>query len=153
MMNTAVDGSEHLQSSALDDALADLLDLALLANHARWNIIGPRFLTMRRVLEEVADFARSSADRVAERAIMLGHAPDGRAPSIAQRSSLPIIEPGGLRDVVAIAAFDAILDAVVDRVHAAMEAFETDLVTLHLFTCILGMIERYAWMLRAQSNA
>ena len=55
--------------------------------------------------------------------------------------------------MVAGAAFDAILDAVVDRVHTAMEAFETDLVTLQLFTGILATIERYAWMLRAQSDA
>ena len=96
-----MNGSEHLQSSALDGALADLLDLGLLANQARWNIIGPRFLTMRLVLDEIADFARCSADRVAERAITLGHAPDGRAASIAKLSSLPTIEPGGLRDVVA----------------------------------------------------
>ena len=149
----AMNGSEHLQATALDGALADLLDLGLLANQARWNIIGPRFLTMRLVLDEVADFARSSADRVAERAITLGHAPDGRAASVAKLSSLPTIEPGGLRDVVGTATFDAILDAVVDRVHTAMEAFETDLVTLHLFTGILAMIERYAWMLRAQSDA
>jgi starvation-inducible DNA-binding protein len=149
----AMNGSEHLQSSALDGALADLLDLGLLANQARWNIIGPRFLTMRLLLGEIADFARSSADRVAERAITLGHAPDGRAASIAKLSSLPNIEPGELRDVVVGAAFDAILDAVVDRVHTAMEAFETDLVTLHLFTGILAMTEKYAWMLRAQSDA
>jgi starvation-inducible DNA-binding protein len=149
----AMNGSEHLQSSALDGALADLLDLGLLANQARWNITGARFLTMRLVLDEVADFARCSADRVAERAITLGHAPDGRAASIAKLSSLPIIEPGGLRDVVASAVFDAILDAVVDRVHTAMDAFETDLVTLQLFTGILAVIEKYAWMLRAQSDA
>ena len=148
-----MNGSEHLQSSALDGALANLLDLGLLANQARWNISGPRFLTMRLVLDEIADFARTSADRVAERAITLGDAPDGRAASIAKLSSLPTIEPGGLRDAVATATFEAILDAVVDRVHTAMEAFETDLVTLHLFTGILAMIERYAWIVRAQSDA
>jgi starvation-inducible DNA-binding protein len=149
----AMNGSEHLQSSALDGALADLLDLGLLANQARWNIIGPRFPTMRLALEEIAEFARSSADLVAERAITLGHAPDGRAASIAKLSSLPIIEPGEVRDVVAGAAFGVILGAVVDRVHTAMEAFETDLVTLQLFIDILAMIERFAWMLRAQSDA
>jgi starvation-inducible DNA-binding protein len=149
----ATNGPEFRQSSALDGALADLLDLALLANQARWNIVGPRFVTMRLVLDEVADFARNSADRVAERAITLGHTPDGRASSIATLSSLPIIEPGVLRDAGAITAFDAILEAVVDRVHTAMEAFEADLVTLDVFTAILGMIEKYAWMLRAQSDA
>ena len=108
---------------------------------------------MRLALNEIADFARSSADRVAERAITLGHAPDGRAASVAKLSSLPNIEPGELRDVVAGAAFDAILDAVVDRVHTATEAFETDLVTLQLFTGILATIERYAWMLERRADA
>jgi starvation-inducible DNA-binding protein len=149
----ATNGPESRQASALDGALADLLDLGLLANQARWNIVGSRFVTMRLVLDEVADFARDSADRVAERAITLGHTVDGRAASIAILSSLPTIEPGVLRDAEAIPAFDAIFDAVVERVHTAIEAFEPDLVTLELFTAILGMIEKFAWTLRAQSDA
>ena len=51
-----------------------------------------------------------------------------------------------------ITAFGAILDAVSARIHGALEAFDKDCVTLSLFTSILADVERFAWMLRAQSD-
>ena len=80
---------EHPQADALDGALADLLDLGLLAKQAHWNVVGPRFPAMHHLLDQLADLARTSSDRVAERAVVLGHAPDGRAASITRLSSLP----------------------------------------------------------------
>ena len=46
----------------------------------------------------------------------------------------------------------AILDAVVSRIHSVLEAFDTDLVTVDLFTSVLAEIEKHAWMLRAQRD-
>jgi len=145
-----VDASENRQARALDGVLADLLDLGLLAKHARWNVVGPRFQAMEQTLDELADFARSSADLVAERAVTLGHPPDGRRVTITTRSSLPDVQPGGSRDTDTIATFVDILDAVAARIHSGLEAFETDLVTVALLTSVLASLERHAWMLRAQ---
>lgn len=145
MTNTAA-GSE---ASALDGALADLLDLALLAKQAHWNIVGPRFGPMQLLFDELADLAATSADRVAERAVTLGYAPDGRASAIVKLSSLPSVERGALRDRDAIAAFISILEVVVNRIHSALDSFVQDLVTVDLFTTIVGQLERLAWMLRA----
>jgi starvation-inducible DNA-binding protein len=143
---------ENQQAGALDGALADLLDLGLLAKHAHWNLVGPRFRSMHLLLDELADTARESADRIAERSVTLGHSADGRAATIAVLSSLPRLEPGALRDVDTIKAFGNILDAVTIRIHEVLEAFEKDLVTVDLFTGVLSAIERYAWMLRAQGT-
>ena len=148
----AVNPVEHPQGDALDGALADLLDLGLLAKQAHWNVVGPRFPSMYQVLDQLADLARTSSDRVAERAVVLGHAPDGRAATITLRSSLPTVEPGAQNDTDTIAAFVAILDAVVSRIHSVLEAFDTDLVTVDLFTSVLAEIEKYTWMLRAQRD-
>jgi len=147
-----VDASENRQASGLDGALADLLDLGLLARHARWNVVGPRFGAMQPMLAELAGFALASADLVAERAVTLGHPPDGRAVAISTLSSLPDVEPGVLWDASAITTFGAALDALAARIHAGLEAFETDLVTLGLLTGVLAEVERYAWMLRAQQG-
>jgi len=147
-----MDGSENRQASGLDGALADLLDLGLLAKHGQWNVVGARFPAMQLLLDELADFARASADLVAERSVTLGHPPDGRGVTITTRSSLPDVEPGGLRDVEAITTFVAILEALATRIHSGLEAFETDLVTVGLLTSILATVERYAWMLRAQQS-
>jgi starvation-inducible DNA-binding protein len=141
------------QASALDGALADLLDLGLLAKQAHWNLIGPRFRAMHLLLDELADTARDGVDRIAERAVTMGHSPDGRASTITALSSLPQLEPGPLRDVDAITAFGNILDAVETRIHSALEAFEKDLVTVDLFTDVLAAVEKYAWMLRASASS
>jgi starvation-inducible DNA-binding protein len=140
------------QAGALDGALAALLDLSLLAKHAHWNVVGPRFGTMHELLDELAGIASIGADRVAERAVTLGHAPDGRAATVATLSSLPSVEPGAQTDSATLVAFFAILDALTGCLHAALEAFERDLVTVDLFTDLLADIERFAWMLRAQRD-
>ena len=45
-----------------------------------------------------------------------------------------------------------ILDDVVSRIHSVLEAFDTDLVTVDLFTSVLAEIEKCAWMLRNANN-
>src|SRR5262249_52785045 len=94
--------SPNEQASALDGTLADLLDLALLAKQAHWNLVGQRFRSIHLLLDELAGVAREGADRVAERAVTLGHSADGRAATVALLSSLPQIEAGPLRDSDAI---------------------------------------------------
>jgi starvation-inducible DNA-binding protein len=143
---------ENQQACALDGALVDLLDLGLLAHQAQWNLFGPGFGSMHLLLDELADAARDSANRIAERSVMLGRSADGRAATIAALSSLPRLEPGSLRDVDAISAFGNLLEAVTIRIQSALDAFEKDLVTTDLFTGILAAIERYAWILRAQGS-
>jgi starvation-inducible DNA-binding protein len=143
---------EHRQAGALDGVLADLVDLGLLAKQGHWNVVGPGFRALHDLLDELAVFARDSADLVAERAVTLGHPPDGRATTITERSSLPTVEPGTLRDADAVTAFIAILDVVVARIHGVVEAFETDYVSVDLFTRTLAGVEKYAWMLRAQRS-
>ena len=143
---------ENQQATILDGALADLLDLGLLAKQAHWSVIGPRFRGLHQLLDELAGLARDSADRLAERAATLGHLPDGRAATIVALSSLPRMERGAQRDTDVIAAFVAILDAVADRIHSAIEVFERDYVTVDLFTGVLAAVEKVAWMLRAQAD-
>jgi starvation-inducible DNA-binding protein len=140
------------QANALDGALADMLDLSLLAKHAHWNVVGPKFQAVHQLLEQLADFARTSADAIAERAATLGHSPDGRAGTITLLSSLPALEPGFLGDERAVGAFVSIIDHVTNRIGLILDLFENDLVSVNLFTGMLAAVEKYAWMLRAQRN-
>jgi starvation-inducible DNA-binding protein len=143
---------ENEQAGALDGALADLLDLSLLAKQAHWNVVGPRSSALHALFDDLAALARESADCVAERAATLGHPPDGRTATVTAVSSLPSVDAGLLHNGDVIPAFVAILDAVADRIHSVLEAFDKDCVSLNLFTSILAGVERFAWMLRAQSD-
>jgi starvation-inducible DNA-binding protein len=136
-------------TTAIDRVVTDLINLALLAKHAQWNLVGPTFRSMRQLLDELADLSRDQADDVAERALTLGHHPDGRAATVARDDSLPTIPAGELRDEVVITAFGSILDAVVSHIHEAIEVVTDDPVTRDLFTTIVGSVERHSWTIRS----
>jgi starvation-inducible DNA-binding protein len=138
------------QTSVLDGALADLLDLGLLAKQAHWNVVGPNFGAVHRLLDELADLARDGADAIAERAVALGHPPDGRAKTITGTSSLPVLDRVPVRDREVVVLFGPILDAVIYRLHGALEAFEQDPVTADLLVGVVAALEKQAWMIRAQ---
>ena len=63
---------------ALQGALIDLIDLALLAKQAHWNLTGRNFKVVHEHLDEVVALARTGQDDVAERAVAIGVNPDGR---------------------------------------------------------------------------
>ncbi|MCU1352772.1 MAG: starvation/stationary phase protection protein [Acidimicrobiales bacterium] len=137
-------------AAALDVALVDLINLGLLAKQAHWNVEGPMFRSLHLLLDELADLARDGGDEVAERAITLGHHPDGRAATVAT-SSLPDIPAAAIRDTDVVASFQLILDAVVERLHRAIDASSDDPVTQDLLTSIAAGIEKQAWMICAHT--
>ena len=61
----------------LQTTLTVLIDLSLLGKQAHWNVVGPNFRALHLHLDEMIDAWREAADAVAERAVALGHAPDG----------------------------------------------------------------------------
>jgi starvation-inducible DNA-binding protein len=136
-------------TTAIDRVLTDLINLALLAKQAEWNLVGPTFRSMRQLLDELAAMSRRQADDVAERALTLGHHPDGRAATIARNDSLSTIPAGTMSVVALIAEVGSILDTVVAQVHEAIEVVADDPVTRDLFTTIVGCVERQSWMIRS----
>ena len=135
-------------AAAIEASLCDLINLSLLAKQAHWNVHGPGFRSLHLLLDEVADLARSSGDEVAERAITLGHHPDGRATTVAARSSSDLL-PGAIADVDVIDAFDRILGTTIAGLRRAREAASDDPVTQDLLTGIEAGLHKQAWMIRA----
>lgn len=139
----------HTVATALDATLTDLVNLGLLADQAHWNLTGPAFGPLNVRFDDLAGVARGAADTVAERAITLGHHPDGRAATIAHDNVLPDLQPGEVRDSDAVAAIEAILGVVITRLHTAIDASCEDPVTQGLLIRIAGTLEKQAWMVRA----
>ncbi len=65
------DANLQTVSEALQGALVDLVDLALVAKQIHWNVVGPRFRSVHLQLDEVVTTARAHSDTVAERAAAL----------------------------------------------------------------------------------
>ncbi|WP_067485987.1 Dps family protein [Actinomadura hibisca] len=137
---------------ALQGALVDLIDLALLAKQAHWNLTGPRFKVVHEHLDEVVDLARQSQDDVAERAVAIGVSPDGRAQTVADRTELPQLEAGYLGDDKVVAAITDTLAQIIGRFRDRIAATdEPDPVSQDLLIGITAELEKQHWMFQAQS--
>ncbi|GAA2268537.1 DNA starvation/stationary phase protection protein [Actinomadura luteofluorescens] len=137
---------------ALQGALIDLIDLALVAKQAHWNLTGRNFKVVHEHLDEVVALARGGQDDVAERAVAIGASPDGRVRTVADRTTIPQLEAGRLADDKVVAAITDILAQIIARFRERIAATdEPDPVTQDLLIGITAELEKQHWMFQAQT--
>jgi starvation-inducible DNA-binding protein len=146
----------HVDREALGNelqaTLTVLVDLSLLGKQAHWNVIGPHFRPLHLHLDEMVDAWRDAADEVAERAVALGHAPDGRAATVADRSGLPPLPAGPIADHDVITAFTRLLTDAIGLIRERMDRIEdVDTVTADLLHGVVAGLEENLWMVRVQA--
>ncbi|MET9373455.1 DNA starvation/stationary phase protection protein [Streptomyces sp. NPDC003035] len=138
--------------NALQGALVDLVDLALVAKQVHWNVVGPRFRSVHLQLDDVVATARQHSDVVAERASAVGVNPDGRAASVASGSAIGDVPTGWIKDVDAVKIMVDALVAVIARMRERIEATdEPDPVTQDIIIGLTADLEKHAWMFQAES--
>ncbi|MDJ0386064.1 DNA starvation/stationary phase protection protein [Streptomyces sp. G-G2] len=137
---------------ALQGALVDLIDLALVAKQVHWNVVGPRFRSVHLQLDDVVASARTHSDVVAERASALGVPPDGRASSVASSSGISEVQAGWVKDVDAVRVLVDALGAVITRMRDRIRATgDADPVTEDILIGLTGDLEKHHWMFQAES--
>lgn len=144
---------EHRDTAAeaLQGALVDLIDLALVGKQAHWNVYGKNFRSLHLQLDEIVTWARGGADLVAERAIAIGVAADGRASTVAETSSVPRIHDGQISDTEVVSLFIEAYGAIVANMRERIEATESaDPVTQDLLIGITAELEKQSWMFQAE---
>ncbi|MBX9365384.1 Dps family protein [Streptomyces massasporeus] len=140
-------------SEALQGALVDLVDLALVAKQIHWNVVGPRFRSVHLQLDEVVDTARNYSDTVAERAAALGISPDGRAATVAVGSGIGVTPEGWVDDTTAVGTLVEALGAVIARMRERIESTgEPDPVSQDIFIGITADLEKHHWMFQAENG-
>ena len=135
----------------LQATLVELVDLALLGKQLHWSVVGSGFRPLHLQLDELVDAWRELADTVAERAVALGHWPDGQAGTVAGTSGLEAVSSGAVadRDVVELLA-SRLID-VVGRARARMDRLEAvDLASQDVLIEVVRALEQQLWMVRAQ---
>ncbi|MFJ8035148.1 Dps family protein [Streptomyces sp. NPDC096032] len=138
-------------SEALQGALVDLVDLALVAKQIHWNVVGPRFRSIHLQLDEVVDSARAHSDTVAERASALGVPPDGRAATVASGSGIGTTPAGWIKDTDAVGTMVEALGAVITRMRERVNGTgEADPVSQDIFIGITADLEKHHWMFQAE---
>ncbi|OLT33311.1 DNA starvation/stationary phase protection protein [Actinomadura sp. CNU-125] len=144
--------AQKVAGNALQGALVDLIDLALVAKQAHWNLTGRNFKVVHEHLDEVVDLARQSQDDVAERAVAIGVNPDGRARTVADRTELPQLEAGYLADDKVVSAVTDVLAQIIGRFRKRItDTDEPDPVTQDLLIGITHGLEKQHWMFQAQT--
>lgn len=146
------DADLKVVGEALQGALVDLVDLALVAKQVHWNVVGPRFRSVHLQLDEVVATARQHSDIVAERASALGVNPDGRAATVAAGSAIGPVPEGWIQDDDAVRILVGALGAVIGRMRERVDATaEPDPVTQDLVIGLTADLEKHAWMFQAES--
>jgi len=135
---------------ALQGALVDLIDLSLTGKQAHWNVTGRGFKMVHEQLDEVVTEVRAAADAVAERIVMIGLNPDGRAHTVADTTRIEQLEAGYLAEDKVVAALSGMLFAVITRMRARIAATEAEPVTQDLLIGITAGLEKHHWMFSVQ---
>lgn len=145
------DEHREITAKALQGALVDLIDLALVGKQAHWNVYGKNFRSLHLQLDEIVSWARGGSDLVAERAIAIGVSADGRASTVAEASSVPKIQDGQISDTEVISLFIEAYGAIVANMRERIEATESaDPVTQDLLIGITAELEKQSWMFQAE---
>lgn len=135
----------------LQGALVDLIDLALQAKQAHWNLIGPNFRAVHLQLDEIIDQVRIGSDEVAERLVTIGVAADGRAATVAANTSLEAFPDGEVTVQQTIGLIADRMAVIAKAMRERIEALgDIDPVSEDMLIGITAPIEKQLWMLQSQ---
>jgi len=155
LTKNTLDAAKHGKSIVLlGTALVQALDLERHAKQAHWNVRGPNFRTLHELFDEIAQQAEDASDLLAERLVALGGTADGRASTVAGRSTLPdypLDASAGPAHVEAlsrsIAAFGALARDAIDQ---SAEWGDAD--TADVFTEVSRDLDKTLWLVEAHAN-
>jgi starvation-inducible DNA-binding protein len=138
-------------ASRLRSLVPELIVLTLDAKQAHWNVIGPSFLPLHALTEQIAVDARMWTDRVAERAVALGLAVDARPAAVA---AVDRQFPSGLvPDHEVVIELDAALASVARTGRSVLPHLQdSDPVGHDIVIEVLEGLDKYRWMLRAHAT-
>jgi starvation-inducible DNA-binding protein len=146
------DTGQLTAASTLQTVLPKLVALILDAKQAHWNVTGPGFLFLHTLTDELAADIRVWTDRVAECSVALGSPVDARPATVASAIARPF-PTGWLSDHEAIAELARRIDDITSFVRDSTNELEQDdAVVRHAVDEILEGLEKYRWMLLAQTR-
>jgi starvation-inducible DNA-binding protein len=135
----------------LQGMLVDLVDLVLVGKQAHWNVEEPHFSSLHNLLDEFVDAWCELEDDVAERAVAIGLAPDGRPETLAESSKMESLSAGPLKHDEVVRAIADRLGHVIARTRARMQGLAfLDPVTEDLLIQVAATLKKQLSMVRVQ---
>jgi starvation-inducible DNA-binding protein len=135
----------------LNQQLADTFDMLSLVKQAHWNIKGPNFIALHKLLDEIADGLMEYVDMLAERVTALGGLAMGTVRMSAQATRLQPYPPELVEDMATLAFLADQMAQLANSTRAAAESAETlnDMSTNDLFIEISRDLDKWLWFLDA----
>jgi starvation-inducible DNA-binding protein len=138
----------------LQATLVELLDLTLTGKQLHWNIYGRPFQPLHERLDELVGSWRELSDTVAERAVTLGVAPDGRVGTVDADSAIKAVDAGAVDSDTAQRQLVTRLADVTERIRGRMDRLgELDLSSQDVLVEVNRELEKQLWMLRVSLPA
>lgn len=135
----------------LNERLADLIDLALQAKQAHWNVKGPHFIGLHELFDQIRTELDPLVDEVAERLVALGGMAEGTIQAISRRTTLTAYAMSISSGRDHVDAFSTALATAGKQVRSAIDkATELgDADTADLFTEVSRDLDKKLWFVEA----
>lgn len=134
----------------LQDRLTALTDLQLTLKHVHWNVVGPNFIAVHKMLDPQVKGVRKMVDATAERIATLGVAPMGTLGALAKERGGDEYPLGRADTMKHLEALDRVYDGVISQHRQTMNKLEDiDLVSQDMLIQQLADLEQFQWFVRA----
>jgi starvation-inducible DNA-binding protein len=145
------EANKKTTAAALQSALVNLIDLALIGKQAHWNVVGSNFRSVHLQLDELIDLARGFSDDVAERISAIGANANGLASTIVSSAKTKGFATDFTSTSEIVAGIVDNLRIVIDVVREGIDATEgSDPVSQDLLIAVADGLEKQHWMWQAQ---
>ncbi len=137
-------------ADSLQPTMLDLIDLHLVGKQAHWTVVGEAFQPVHERLDLLIDQWRLWSDSVAERIVILGRLPQGRAHDVVNQGQEAEFPVDWLNDADAMRLVADRVETAAKRARQAQEAVaDLDVISDGLLQTIVEGLEEQLWMLRA----
>jgi starvation-inducible DNA-binding protein len=137
-------------AAILQERLNSLNELALTLKHVHWNVVGPHFIAVHKMLDPQVEAVRLMVDAIAERIATLGSSPVGTPGALVKARTWDDYSIGRDGAIAHLGALDQVYNGVISAHRkAAADTEEPDPVTNDLLIGHLHELEQFQWFIRA----
>lgn len=134
----------------LQRRLTSLIDLQLTLKHVHWNVVGPNFIGVHKMLDPQVDAVRTMTDETAERIATMGGQPVGTPGYVSKTRGWDDYSLLRATTNEHLAALDLVYTGVIADHRAAIAEFDDlDLVSQDMMIAQTEQLEMFQWFVRA----
>jgi starvation-inducible DNA-binding protein len=134
----------------LQNRLVALIDLTLTLKHVHWNVVGPSFIGVHKMLDEQVDAVRLMSDETAERIAALGASPNGLPGDLVERRSWDDYSLMRARTLEHLGGLDLVYCGLIESHRVVMDELgDIEPVSQDMLIDQLRQLEQFHWFVRA----